>query len=87
MASNVIAENTFFKLLFIPSTAYNEHIWNPMYENEYNSWTFFLIKSIKTVEFNLPTSNAEQMSIEQIGQNELFYLRLEIKELIICTWE
>jgi len=87
---SVIAENTVMKLYVYKANHCEDALWDVLSENEYSQhWSYFLLKKIEDVRFELPYTNEDQSSLElsNLKTNELVHLRFEINQSVTCQWD
>ncbi|MCK2157542.1 MULTISPECIES: hypothetical protein [Exiguobacterium] len=83
-------ENDFTKLYAVNETAFNEPLWDLLYEREYDlHWAFFLLKEMKDVVFELSYTGGKTRSLTLSGlnANTLIHLRLEVDQSVTCMWD
>ncbi|MGX8237315.1 hypothetical protein [Exiguobacterium undae] len=89
-AFQLLDENEFMKLYAVNETAFTEALWNLLYESEYNlHWTFFLLKEMKGVVFELPYTGGgtRALTLSGLNANTLIHLRLEVDQSVTCRWD
>lgn len=86
----MIAENTVMKLYICEANHCEDALWEVLSESEYNQhWTYFLLKKIEGVRFELPYTQVSQQSlkISHLGTNQLVYLQFETNQSVTCQWD
>ncbi|QNR20938.1 hypothetical protein HNY42_08315 [Exiguobacterium sp. Helios] len=89
-AFQLLDENEFMKLYAVNETTFTEALWNLLYESEYNlHWSFFLLKEMKGVVFELPYTGGgtRSLTLSGLNANTLIHLRLEVDESVTCRWD
>lgn len=87
---HVIAENTVMKLYVYEANHCEDALWDVLFESEYNQhWSYFLLKKIEGVRFELPYTNEAQSSLKlsNLKTNELVHLRFETNQSVTCQWD
>lgn len=87
---SVIVENTVMKLYIYEANHCEDALWDVLSENEYNQhWSYFLLKKIEGVRFELPYTNEAQIALKlsNLKINELVHLRFETNQSVTCKWE
>ena len=89
-ALQLLGENDFMKLYAVNETAFNEPLWDLLYESEYDlHWTFFLLKERTGVVFELSYAGGgtRSLTLSGLNANTLIHLRLEVDESVTCRWD
>ncbi|WP_404276586.1 hypothetical protein [Exiguobacterium undae] len=89
-AFQLLDENEFMKLYAVNETTFTEALWNLLYESEYNlHWSFFLLKEMTGVVFELPYTGGgtRALTLSGLNANTLIHLRLEVDESVTCRWD
>lgn len=89
-AFQLLDENEFMKLYAVNETTFTEALWNLLYESEYNlHWSFFLLKEMTGVVFELPYTGGgtRALTLSGVNANTLIHLRLEVDESVTCRWD
>ncbi len=87
---SVIVENTVMKLYVYEANHCEDALWDVLSENEYNQhWSYFLLKKIEGVRFELPYTQSSQQSLglTHLGTNQLVYLQFETNQSVSCQWD
>lgn len=90
VALQLLDENEFMKLYAVNETAFTETLWDLLYESEYNlHWSFFLLKEMTGVVFELPYTGGgtRALTLSGLNANTLIHLRLEIDQSVTCRWD
>lgn len=84
---SILDVSDYFTLYRITNYSYSNSIWEFINENEYaDGYTYFLIKDLENVYFEMANSSRDRLKIRNLKMNEIIILRLEMNETIQLTW-
>lgn len=83
--AEVLGESYSFRLLRILAQNYNAAIEEFLIENS-TSLSFFWIKDVQKLQFELPKTSYERIKLLNMNQNELYSFWLEDQECTVTTW-